>query len=111
MDIFSALSEPSRRKIIELLAGRGPLSARAICEQFQVSASAISQHLKILRQAGLVQVEKHAQQRIYRIVPDAVLEVENWASQMARLWKEQFERLDALLKSPENDSQFKKDIG
>jgi DNA-binding transcriptional ArsR family regulator len=97
MDKFSALSDPSRRKIIEMLADHGPLSARDICEQFQMTPPAISQHLKILREADLVQVEKRAQQRIYRINPGAMLELEGWARQMTQLWSQRFERLDALL--------------
>ncbi len=99
MDKFSALSDPSRRRIIELLADRGPLSARDISDQFQMSPPAISQHLKILREADLVQVEKRAQQRIYRINPGAMLEVEDWAKQMARLWNQRFEALDTLLQA------------
>jgi DNA-binding transcriptional ArsR family regulator len=97
MDKFSALSDPSRRKIIEMLADRGPLSARDICEQFRMTPPAISQHLKILREADLVRVEKRAQQRIYRINPGAILELEGWARQMTQLWSQRFERLDALL--------------
>jgi DNA-binding transcriptional ArsR family regulator len=58
MDIFSALADSNRRKIIELLARSGELSATEINEQFQVSAPAISQHLKVRREANLVRMEK-----------------------------------------------------
>jgi DNA-binding transcriptional ArsR family regulator len=61
MDKFHALAESTRRKIIEMLAREGALTATEICEEFQVSPSAISQHLKILREANLVRMEKRAQ--------------------------------------------------
>jgi DNA-binding transcriptional ArsR family regulator len=97
MDKFSALSDPTRRKIIEILANDGPLSATDICEKFQVSPPAISQHLKVLREADLVWVEKRAQQRIYQINPDAMLELQDWVKQMTQLWRRRFDALDALL--------------
>ena len=65
MDKFSALADPTRRHILEMLARRGQLSATEISDKFQVSPSAISQHLKVLREANLVQMEKRVQQRLY----------------------------------------------
>lgn len=97
MDKFAALGEPTRRRILEMLAARGELSASQIGEAFEVSPSAISQHLKALREAGLVQMEKRAQQRIYRLNPEAVGEVEGWAKQMRQLWIGRFDALDRLL--------------
>lgn len=82
---------------MQILARSGQLSATEIYEQFQVSPQAISQHLKVLREAKLVQVEKRAQQRIYRVNPDAVLEVEDWARQLRQLWDQRFDALDQLL--------------
>jgi len=98
MDMFSAIAEPSRRRIIEMLASKGSLSASDICDKFDVSPPAISQHLKILREAKLVQMEKRAQQRIYRINPQALLQLQGWASQMMQLWNQRFDALDEVLK-------------
>ena len=98
MDIFYALAEPTRRKILELLASKGQLSATEIYDNFTVSPPAISQHLKVLREAKLVTTEKRAQQRIYRINPDAMLELEDWAKQLAQLWDQRFDALDELVK-------------
>jgi DNA-binding transcriptional ArsR family regulator len=67
-------------------------------DRFDVSPSAISQHLKVLREAKLVLMEKRAQQRLYRINPQAMLEVEDWARQMTRLWQQRFDALEAVLK-------------
>ena len=99
MDKFHALADPTRRKILEVLARHGQLSATEIYAQFQVSPQAISQHLKVLREANLVQVEKRAQQRIYRINPEAMLELEDWAQQMRELWKQRFDALEQVLET------------
>jgi DNA-binding transcriptional ArsR family regulator len=97
MDKFHALSDPTRRQIVELLSQRGQLSATEIAGQFPVSPQAISQHLKILREAGLVQVEKRAQQRIYRVNPQAMLELEDWARRLRQLWSQRFDALEEVL--------------
>jgi DNA-binding transcriptional ArsR family regulator len=102
MDKFDALADPTRRKIIEILAGSGELSATDICERFNVSPPAISQHLKILREANLVRMEKKAQQRIYQVNPQAVLELEDWARGIKQLWNQRFKALDALLEVEKN---------
>lgn len=99
MDVFSALADPTRRKILEMLASKGELSATEIYEQFPVSRPAISQHLKVLREAELVSVEKRAQQRIYRVNPHTVLEVESWARRLAHIWEQRFDALDKLLQA------------
>lgn len=99
MDKFSALADPNRRAILELLARSGQLSATEISDRFQVSPSAISQHLKVLREANLVQMEKRAQQRLYRINPDTLAEVEGWARQLTQRWNERFEALDRILEA------------
>jgi DNA-binding transcriptional ArsR family regulator len=97
MDVFSALSDPTRRSIIEMLAGEGRLSASEIAERFPVSAPAISQHLKVLREAKLVRVEKRAQQRIYEINPETVREMQDWAGRIRAQWDERFDELDRVL--------------
>ncbi len=95
--LFYALAEPTRRSIIELLASSGQLSATDISDNFTVSAPAISQHLKVLREANFVRVEKRAQQRIYRINPDAMSEIEEWVQEMTKRWNARFNVLDKIL--------------
>jgi DNA-binding transcriptional ArsR family regulator len=97
MEIFNALAEPTRREIIEMLAIRGRLSAAEICENFNASPQAISQHLKVLREAKLVKVEKKAQQRIYELDPDVINELGLWTNKMTSLWNERHNALDRLL--------------
>jgi DNA-binding transcriptional ArsR family regulator len=98
MDIFYALADPKRRKILELLASQGQLTASQIYENFAISPPAISQHLKVLREAQLVKMEKRAQQRIYQINPEAMLELEDWSKELAQQWNQRLDSLDELLK-------------
>jgi len=105
MDAFSALADPNRRAIVELLAQRGELTAGEIAQQFPISAPAVSQHLKVLREANVLLMEKRAQQRIYRINPDAMRAVESWAHRMAQVWRRRFDALDELLQEEQRKLQ------
>jgi uncharacterized protein YndB with AHSA1/START domain/DNA-binding transcriptional ArsR family regulator len=97
MDTFSALADPTRRQIIELLAANGALSASDIQRHFRVSAPAISQHLKVLREAKLVEMEKRAQQRIYRMNPAVMATFVMWVQRTTERWNARFNVLDELL--------------
>jgi DNA-binding transcriptional ArsR family regulator len=97
MDIFTALAEPTRRTIIEMLARNGPLSATEIYEYFPVSPQAVSQHLKVLREAHLVEMEKRAQKRLYRLNPQTLSQFEAWVQHMQQRWSERFDALDTVL--------------
>ena len=81
---FTALADPTRRQIIAFLAdGEQPVAE--ICEQFNCTAPAVSQHLKVLRDTGLVTVRPAAQRRFYAVNKDALAGVAAWLTQMARL--------------------------
>ena len=97
MDIYTALAEPNRRRIIELIAKKGSLTATDISDEFDVTAPAISQHLKVLRESQLVQMGKVAQRRIYRINADKLSEIEEWIQKLKKVWNERFDRLDKIL--------------
>src|SRR6266571_586123 len=99
MDTFVALADPTRRQILELLATNGELPATAIYEHFPVSPQAVSQHLKVLREAHLVEMEKRAQKRLYRLNPQALSQFEAWVKQVQLRWEERFAALDAALES------------
>jgi DNA-binding transcriptional ArsR family regulator len=104
MDTFTALAEPTRRTIVEMLARSGPLSATEISEQFPVSPPAISQHLKVLREAKVVLREKRAQQRLYQLNPDALGELEAWARHMTHLWKQRFDALERVVEAEKKNT-------
>lgn len=97
MDKFSALGDPNRRRIVELLADQGPLTASQISQRFSVSPSAISQHLKILREANLILMTREAQKRIYAINSEAIQEMETWANRLARIWEQRFDALEKII--------------
>lgn len=108
MDRFTALADPTRRAILEMLARRGELPAGDIAAGFDMSAPAISQHLKVLREAELVLVERRGQQRIYRVNTDALREIEEWAARMRRVWDRRLDALEAFLKA-EQENEFTTD--
>ncbi len=97
MDVFTALAVPTRRNIVEMLATKGRLSATDIYDKFEASPPAISQHLKVLREAKLVLVEKQGQQRIYQFNIEKMYEFERWSQKMTHLWNERFDALDKVL--------------
>ncbi|WP_430397036.1 ArsR/SmtB family transcription factor [Ferrovibrio sp.] len=96
METFAALSDPTRRQIIELL-GPGPLPAGSIAERFALSAPAVSQHLKVLREAGLVTQQVDAQRRIYALNPAGFAAMDQWLAQVRRFWGPKLDALEAEL--------------
>ena len=97
MDKFHALADPTRRKIIEALAREGQLSATEIAGRFAITPQAISQHLKALRESCWVEVERRAQQRIYRVNPETTEELEEWTRQLRMLWSQRYDALEQVI--------------
>ena len=102
MDIYTALADPRRREIIELLALKGRLGASDISSNFNISAPAISQHLKVLREAKLVDMEKRAQSRIYTINTKSLHVIEEWVSKINKMWNQKLDRLEKVLEDMKN---------
>ena len=100
MDRFAALADPTRRSIVEMLGERA-LSAGEIGARFSASAPAISQHLKVLREAGLVTVEVRGQQRIYRLDPAGLEAFDAWLGKVRRFWGRHLDILEQELAKPE----------
>jgi DNA-binding transcriptional ArsR family regulator len=92
MSSLTALGDPTRRRIVELLS-QGERAAGEIVERFDVSAPAISQHLKVLRAARLVRMRIEGQRRIYSLDPAGLDEIDAWLSEVRRFWNQ---RLDDL---------------
>lgn len=85
MQGFAALADPTRRKIVEMLAVR-ELPAGEIARRFDMTAPAVSQHLKLLRDAGLVHVRRDSQRRIYALQARGLAELDEWLGRFRRLW-------------------------
>ena len=94
---FEVLADPTRRQIIAFLAD-GEAPVRDIVEQFNTTPPAISQHLKVLREAGLVIMRPQAQRRYYSVNRQALAESAAWLMRMGGFWSEQLEGLERGLK-------------
>jgi DNA-binding transcriptional ArsR family regulator len=92
MQSLFAIADPTRRRIVELLAERDRTAGELVAE-FDISAPAISQHLKVLREAGLVTVRAEGQSRVQQFNPEGFGEVEAWMEKTRAFWSS---RLDAL---------------
>lgn len=90
---FAALADPTRRAIVELLA-RGPLTSGEIARRFTISPSAVSQHLKVLRDARLARVQAAGQQRIYELDADGLAEIEEWLDGIGPAWRKRLEAIE-----------------
>ncbi|MHB9146573.1 MAG: ArsR/SmtB family transcription factor [Symbiobacteriia bacterium] len=99
-DVFSAIADPTRRQVLGLLAG-GEQSVTALTSHFTVTRPAVSKHLAILRQAGLVTERKVGRERRYRLRAEPLQEVRDWTSHFERFWSE---KLMALQKHLEEES-------
>lgn len=97
--VFLALGEPTRLGIVEMLARYGELSASEISHAFSSSASAISQHLKVLREAQVVLMEKRAQKRVYQLNTVTMVEVEQWVRLRTREWNSRLDDMDTYVQS------------
>jgi DNA-binding transcriptional ArsR family regulator len=93
---FEVLAEPARRQIVAFLAD-GEMPVGEIASQFNTSVSAVSQHLKVLRQAGVVIVRPQAQQRFYALNPQALAEAAAWIMRTGGFWTGRLEALERAL--------------
>ena len=96
MDTFTALADPTRRRIIEALA-RAETPFGELAAQFDMSRPAVSQHLKVLREAGIVTARADAQRRIYRLSDDGLDELDVWLGKVRKYWNARLDRLGKLL--------------
>jgi DNA-binding transcriptional ArsR family regulator len=97
MQALSVLADPTRRRIVEMLA-HGAMSSGDIAGHFDVTAPAISQHLKVLREAKLVRVRAEAQKRFYELDPTGVNELTEWISRIRGFWSRKLDALEEELR-------------
>jgi DNA-binding transcriptional ArsR family regulator len=95
--VMEALAEPSRRRIVELLRD-GELSVGELVRETGLAQPAVSKHLRSLKEAGLVEVRREAQRRIYRIRPQPLAELDAWLEPYRRLWSGHLDLLERHLK-------------
>lgn len=94
--VFQAVADPTRRAVLDLLAA-GERAVNDLLSHFRITQPALSQHLRILRHAGLVENRKDGRRRLYRLRPAPLREVYDWAAHYERFWTDRLERLGAYL--------------
>jgi DNA-binding transcriptional ArsR family regulator len=104
MDTFTAISDPTRRRILGLLAER-ELSAGALAENFKMTAPAVSQHLKALKEARLVDMRVDGQRRIYSLNGQGLSEIDDWLRSIREFWRSRLDALEEALKKPDPRSK------
>ena len=101
MSTFAALADPHRRHVLELLLER-PRPVGEIVDRLGLSQPGTSTHLRVLRDAGLVRVERDAQRRVYAIDPEPMAELDAWLAPYRRRWTNRLDALERHLDSKEN---------
>lgn len=91
-EVFAAIAHPVRRRILDLLAEEDR-HVNAIAGHFDVSRPAISQHLRVLLDAGLVSEQRHGRERRYRLVPEELAQIYDWLAHYQRFWRGRLQRL------------------
>lgn len=99
-DVYQAVADPTRRRIMQLLAGK-EMPVTVISDQFAISRTAVSKHLRILREAGVVASLKAGRETRYRLQPDALLELKDWLSYFDMFWDNKLAALKRQLEMPE----------
>jgi DNA-binding transcriptional ArsR family regulator len=95
-DVFQAIADPNRRAIIGLLANQ-KLTVNAVAEHFSISRPAISRHIKILKECGLVVVRRQGRERYCEVRLDKLSQVAEWVEKSRSIWEQRFDRLDEYL--------------
>ena len=93
---WESLSDPVRRQIVHRLS-HGALTAGEIAGDFAISRPAVSRHLRVLRESGVVEVRPEAQRRVYSLAPDGLDEVREWVDEVAAFWAQRFDALGTEL--------------
>ncbi|RYD56803.1 MAG: ArsR family transcriptional regulator [Sphingobacteriales bacterium] len=103
-DVFQAIADPTRRHIINLIA-RQPMNLNAIASNFDMSRPAISQHIKILTECGIVIIRQEGRERYCEAKLEALGEVATWVEQYKQLWSEKLDSLDKYLQKIQKTSK------
>jgi DNA-binding transcriptional ArsR family regulator len=94
--VFSALADPTRRAILELLA-HGEASGTELAQPFSISVPAISKHLRVLKNADLIQHRKDGRTHLFRLAASPMREAANWLEHYRHFWEAQFDSLETYL--------------
>lgn len=101
-DAFQAIADPTRRDIISLIA-TGSLTLNGVAEAFDVSRQAISKHIRILTDCGILVIRQQGRERYCSVQPEKLNEVHDWMENFRKLWEHRFNKLDHLLNKLQNN--------
>jgi DNA-binding transcriptional ArsR family regulator len=93
-DVFAAVASPVRRGLLGLLLDHGPLPVQQLASHFAMSRPSVSEHLKVLKDAGLVREHRSGRHRYYQLEPQPLTEVAQWLTPYERLWWQKLASLD-----------------
>ncbi|WP_144023596.1 metalloregulator ArsR/SmtB family transcription factor [Paenibacillus sp. FSL H8-0548] len=105
-NVMSALAEPKRLQIVELLR-ESPLTVGEIAERLELRQPQASKHLRVLSEAGIVEVQAVANRRIYKLRPDPFKELDAWLESYRRMWEQRYDRLDDYLQELQSKDKGK----
>ncbi|MGW3962882.1 ArsR/SmtB family transcription factor [Amycolatopsis sp. NPDC005003] len=100
-DVFAALASPARREVLRLLLD-GPMAAGSIAQRFEMARPSLSEHLRVLREAGLVTEQRQGRHRVYRLDPAPLEQVADWLTPYERFWRTKLANLRDLLDEEED---------
>ena len=103
-DVFQAIADPTRRQIINLIAKKS-MNLNSIADNFDISRPAISQHIKILTECGIVIIRQQGRERFCEAKLEALREVSNWVDQYRQYWNEKFNSLDKYLSKVQSQNK------
>jgi len=103
-DVFQAIADPNRRAILSLLATQ-KLTLNGVAEKFRISRPAISKHIKILKECGLVVIHQQGRERYCEAKLNGLQEVSDWVEKSRRLWEGRLDRLDEYLQELQKDKK------
>lgn len=103
-DVFQAIADPTRRSLLTLLGDHEELPLISITCHYPMSRTAVSKHLRILSEAGLVKERRVGRETRYRLEPEPLLELKRWLAFYERFWENRLSVLQHLLESPEPDN-------
>ena len=104
-DVFDAIADPTRRRLIGLLAESEELPLHELTGQFQMGRTAVSKHLTVLKEAGLVHDRKVGRETRFSLNADPLRQVEDWVAYNRKYWTANMMRLNKLLEEDEHDEQ------
>ena len=102
--VYRAISDPGRRAMLDLLAEHPEMAVGDLCQSFEFSQPAVSQHLKVLQGAGLVSSRKDGRRRMYRLQPEPLRHVYDWVSHYEKFWNDKLDALGRFLDGELNDA-------